>query len=232
MKFIVVLVVLAAALLVGGELLVKPAAEDGAAELVQKRYQLTQKPAVQLNGFPFLVRGLAGRLDSVIVSLDRYDAGGLLVRRFSLRLEPVTFSLSSVVRGQGEIHTDKGTAEAVVAQGDLSSYLASRDLPIEVRLSRGGVTVARTVAGTSFAATGQLSFSEGELRFTPERVVAGGANLPGPLSDLFAFAVPIPAIAGVQLTSLTLRDGEAAIGADVSGYVIAQLPRAAVRVAA
>lgn len=220
---LVVFGLVAVLLVMAGEVVVKPAAEASVGELIQRRYQLSTRPSVELNGFPFAVRVLTGRLDSVVVSLEGYEAGGLRVARFGLRLEPVTFQLVPLLRGEGEVRTGKGTAEARLTGADVTAYLRAHGQPLAVSFDSGTATVSRPTDLGTVVATGRLAFSEGVLRFSPDRLTVGSERAPDSLTEQLAFTVPVPAIAGVQVTSVTARPGEVSLTADVTGYVISRL---------
>ena len=224
---LVALIVLAVLVLLAGEFLAKPAAEEVIASHLAQSYGLVRRPTVRLQGSPFVVRAVQGRLDAVEVILDDHEAEGLRVKTFTLRLEPVTFELIPLLRGTGSAMTERGDAAAALRDSDVTSYLKARDVPITVSFSSRGVTVSGrvSVAGvaTDVAATGRLTVSDRALRFTPETARAGSEEVDlRAVSDLFSFSVPIPEILGVRLTSLIVRDGEAALSADVTDYLISR----------
>ena len=224
---LVALIVLAVLVLLAGEFLAKPAAEEVIGSHLAANYGLPRRPRVRMQGFPFVVRALRGRLDAVEVILDDHVAEGLRVKTFTLRLEPVTFQLVPLLRGTGPAMTERGDAAAALRDSDLTSYLRDRDVPVTVSFSARGVTVSGrvSVAGvaTDVAATGRLAVSERALRFTPETARAGPEEVDlRAVRDLFSFVVPIPEILGVRLTSLVVREGEAGLSADVTDYLISR----------
>jgi hypothetical protein len=229
---LVVLLLLVLLALVAGEVVLRPLAQRAVAENVQERYQLDQKPSVRLGGFPFLVRVVIGHLPSATGRLRDTTVEGLTLQEVELRLQDVRFDTTGLLDGDGEVRADAGPATVTVADVDLSSYLADRGLPFDVRFTPGQVTVGGTVtvAGIEVRveATGTLAIQDGQLSFTPAGIRAVGARatlaVPQAVLDAFsqrvAFSVPLPEVAGVQLTSLALGTGTATLRADLAEYLL------------
>jgi hypothetical protein len=227
---LIALVLLVLAALVAGEVIVRPLAERAVAEDIQARYALDERPSVSLGGFPFLVRVAMGRLPSADGRLRDLTVEGFTVQQADLRLQDVRFDLVRLASGDGQVSADSGQAEATVSDVDLTNYLAGLGLDFDVRFTPGAVTVggAVTVAGVEVRvqATGTLAIQDGQLSFAPQSVEAGNASVTVPkgLLDNFrravAFTVPIPEVAGVQLTDLELGIGTATLRADLASYLL------------
>jgi len=219
---LLIVVLLVALALVAGEVLLRPLAQRAVAEDVQDRYQLDQRPSVHLGGFPFLVRVVMGHLPSATGRLRDTTIEGLTLEEVELRLQDVRFDTFDLLGGDGEVRADV----------DLSRYLADRGLSFDVRFTPGQVTVGGTVtvAGTDVRveATGALAIQDGQLSFRPAgiQLVGSRATLTAPQAvldtfrDRVAFTVPLPEVAGVQLTSLEIGTGTATLRADLAEYLL------------
>jgi hypothetical protein len=227
---LIALVLLVLAALVAGEVIVRPVAERAVGEDIQARYELEERPSVTLGGFPFLVRVALGRLPSAEGQLQNVTVEGFTVQEANLRLHDVRFDVVRLADGDGQVSADSGRAEATVSDVDLTNYLAGLGFDFDVRFTPGEVTVGGSVAvaGTEVRvqATGVLTMSEGRLSFAPAGVEVGTATVTVPqnLLDGFrrtvAFTVPVPAVAGVQLTDLELGSGTATLRADLADYLL------------
>jgi hypothetical protein len=201
------LVLMAALTLTAGEMFGRPAAEEGIGLLVQRRYQLARPPEVTLDGFPFLVRAVLGEMRAATITLRDYDAGGLVVDRFTLRLDEVKVRLGPLIRKEGGIASRRGTAEARVTGQGVTNYLQHQGIAFAVSFGDNSLTVT----GNGLRATGHVTFADGTLTFTPDAA-------PG-----LEFSLPVPQITGVQFTRVEVRAGAALFGADVTNYVLAQI---------
>jgi len=229
---LVVLVVLVLLALVAGEVVLRPLAQRAVAEDVQDRYQLDQRPSVHLGGFPFLVRVAMGNLPSATGRLRDTTIEGLTLEDVELRLQDVSFDTLGLLGGDGEVRAGAGQAAVTVVDVDLSRYLTDRGLAFDVRFAPGQVTVGGTVsvAGTDVRveATGTLAIQDGQLSFTPAGIQLVGSRatltVPQAVLDTFrdrvAFTVPLPEVAGVQLTSLEIGTGTATLRADLAEYLL------------
>ena len=229
---LLIVVLLVALALVAGEVLLRPLAQRAVAEDVQDRYQLDQRPSVHLGGFPFLVRVVMGHLPSATGRLRDTTIEGLTLEEVELRLQDVRFDTFDLLGGDGEVRADAGQATVAVADVDLSRYLADRGLSFDVRFTPGQVTVGGTVtvAGTDVRveATGALAIQDGQLGFRPAGIQLVGSRatltVPQAVLDTFrdrvAFTVPLPEVAGVQLTSLEIGTGTATLRADLAEYLL------------
>jgi hypothetical protein len=178
-----------------------------------------------------VLRTLEERLDGIDLSIDGQVFEGLRVASVDLHIDEVRFKRSELLRGTGTVVISGGDGRAGVADVDLSAYLASVGLPIEVRFDQGAVRVSGSVkvAGITAAAsvTGDLVLADQLLRFTPTAVDV--ASLPpsvdaaaaeAAVRQQFAFTAPVPKLQGVRLTAVGVGDGEAFIGAVFDSLVV------------
>jgi hypothetical protein len=217
--------------LVAGEVILRPQAERAVADDVRDRYRLDTRPAVKLGGFPFLLRVALGRLPSADGRLRDVTVEGFTVESAELHLRDVRFDPMRLARGGGDVTARAGQAAATVSDVDLTRYLSSQGLGLDVHFTTGEVRVAGTVsvarAQVTLVAAGSLQVSGQQLVFAPHSVEAtsGDVTVPGPVIDAFrqtvSFAVPLPEIAGVRLTDIQFAAGTATLRANLSSYVLA-----------
>jgi len=197
-------------------------AERRVADALVTRFSLSQRPRVDLGGFPFLLRAASGQLDHVNVSLSDYVTQGLRFADIELHVGRITYPPTAPLRG-GTASASAITGTARVTQADLATYLLSVGSSLVVRLSAGRVTVIDhvTVAGIAadVSATGVLSVAGQSLTFRPDVVSLGPlasalADAAGIRSRL-SFTAPLPDIVGIHVQSLTIVDGAAMAQASV-----------------
>ena len=214
--------------LVLGELVARPLAEQAVGRDIQQHYDLDQRPDVQLNGFPFLLRVALGRLPSAEGRLSDSVIEGLRISEAELRYDDVRFDPSRLARSTGEVTAERGSARVTVTDADLTALLAERGVDGRVRFTPGTVEVTDrfTVRGISaeVTATGELSVVDDQLRFEPTRLSAGGVGLDPdllePVLEQLAFTVTLPRVAGVQPSGLVVEEGRVTLTADLTDPVL------------
>jgi hypothetical protein len=229
LRLVVVTAVLLAMLVIAAELLAKPFAERAVAGQVRDERGLADTPEVELSGFPFLLSVARGHLDEATVAMDRYVVDGLVLRQARLELDGVGFSLASLANGDSDVEAERATIVADVVDADLNSWLATRGIPVTVRFAQGVVEVTGQLAveGVAAAVTarGSVAVDAGVLHFEPAEVALGGAVVPEELAGAalgaVSFTVPLPEVAGAQVTGATVGDGSATLVADVTDYLLA-----------
>jgi hypothetical protein len=218
------LVLLVVGVVVVGEVWVRPTVEDEIAKGLVSELDLAAKPDVHLDGFPLVLRALQQRLDGIDVSVRDEVFEGLRVRQVELHIDDIRFDTSELLRGTGTIAVSGGDGRAEIADTDLSSYLQSTGLPVDVEFTAGSVRVSGrvTVSGVTADAsvTGDLVLEANLLRFTPETVdvesVATSvdvATIESIVRRQFAFTAPVPQLEGVRLVAVEIGDGVATIDA-------------------
>ena len=229
LRWLVVLVALVVvAALVAGELIARPLAERAVGRDVKRRYQLDQRPEVQLGGFPFLVRVALGRLPSAHGRLTDTEVEGLRIQEARLRFDDVRFDPARLADADGEVTAAGGSALVSVTDDDLTRFLAGRgvDTPVRFRAGEVQVTGRFTVVGVSadVTAAGLLEVDDSQLRFLPTDLSAAGVDLPAallePLREELAFTVALPRVAGVQLSRLAVEESRVTLAADLADYVL------------
>lgn len=142
----------AAALLVGADVVAAKFAESQIAQRAQTAGRLSATPEVDVRGFPFLTQALRGRYDEVRVSAsDVRGDGDVRLSRFEASLRGVTVDTGDALSGRvSAVPVTNLTATALLGYTDLAG-----DRPF--RLSADGrrlrVTGAVRVLGRTLTAT-------------------------------------------------------------------------------
>jgi hypothetical protein len=207
-KAFLVLAILAV-VLVGGDLVIGSIAEARLAERAQNRLGLTERPEVDLKGFPFLLHALRRRFPEVSVEARDVRVQGLSIARFVVRLRDVRFgSTAAIAGGGGGLSARGGGGTVEVTQASLGAYLKRHDVPLRVELlgsSRARVSGVAAVLGVDVEASaeGTLALTDGSLEFRPERIEVGdGIEVP---PSAFAFRVDLPdALPGVAYDGIAI----------------------------
>jgi hypothetical protein len=214
-KALAVLVVILV-LLAGGDLALGSVVEGRLAAAAQRRLGLTERPDVDLEGFPFVYHALRRRFPGASLEGRDVRAQGLAVDRFTLVLRDVRFdSTAAIGGGGGTLRASQGTGTVEVTQPAMASYLERHDVPLRVELlgsSRARVsgTVAALGIEVEASAEGGLAVTDGSLEFRPERVEVGdGIEVP---ASALAFRVDLPEpVPGVVYEGITIDRGRAVL---------------------
>jgi hypothetical protein len=215
-KALLVLLLILVVVVVGGDFLVGSIAEARLAEVAQQRLGLTERPTVDLKGFPFVYHALRRRFPGTSIEGRDVRVQGLEVERFTLELRDVRFdSTAAVAGGGGTLRARVGTGTVEITQEALGAYLERRDVPFRVELlgsSRARVSGTATVLGieVNASAEGELAVAEGSLEFRPERVEVGdGIEVP---ASALAFRVDVPEVfPGLSYEGITVEEGRAVL---------------------
>lgn len=180
---IVVLVLLGLA--VAADRITLHLAEDRAASALQTSQDLSHKPDVTVEGFPFLTQLAQGSFDEVVVSADNVSVG----RARDVRLREVVVDLHDVTvpSDYSSVHADTATAHGSLGYDELSRLLGT-----PVRAGAGGRLIAepsvhalgQTFTGTVSAVV-HASSAQG-LTFDAPRVTVDGVNVPSVVTRLLA----------------------------------------------
>ncbi|WBB58422.1 DUF2993 domain-containing protein [Streptomyces sp. WMMC500] len=125
-------------------------AESNAADRIEKEYGLSQRPDIDIKGFPFLTQVMSREFEAVDVRIDGIDAVGSDGR--SLRLDGVRGELEGV-RIEGDdwdrATADKADGKVTITYADISAALPVIEVAYGGKGAAGENKVKATV-GTSF----------------------------------------------------------------------------------
>jgi LmeA-like phospholipid-binding len=150
----------------------------------QRTERLAQRPAVSIDGFPFLTQVVAGRYHDVKVTVRGFQpSNGPRVDEVKADLQGVHVALGDAIRGSvRQVPVDRVAARTHLTFADLNAYLATQNTP--ARLSRNGTKLlvggTVTLAGISRSATADvaLGVAGDVVTVTPTAVAGVGALLP------------------------------------------------------
>ncbi len=216
---LVILMLLAA----GGDVWVAHTAERKAAEQIQKEFELSERPSVQINGFPFLLRVLQGTIPGVTIDGRKLEVQGLLVDHFHVEVEGLKASLADLRSGVRNVRVGGGEAFAEVSQDATNAYLEQQKERGRVTFGDGTTRIrmrqaygARTY---TIDASGKLEIDREFLVFTAENVTLDGrppsAFLAARAKRDASFRVKLPALpGGIRARRVVVRPGLARLEAE------------------
>jgi hypothetical protein len=195
-KLVIALIVLA--LLAGAaDVFARRAAEDRIADRLQKTFELSSEPGVGVGGFPFLLNVVRGEIPSIEMSGDRVRSEDVTLQDVDVQIDDVTFSLSDVIDGSGQIRAAGGDGSAAVTEANLNAALETAGAPFTLSIGSGGITATSADGGAS---------AEGEVALEGGALTVGAAGLGSVTLDL-------PSLGGrVSYEELDLEEGRAALG--------------------
>ncbi len=211
-KFLIVLLVLAVAGLIGADRFGKARAESEVARQVAAQYRLQEQPSVKIGGFPFLTQAINGRYERIDVVIGDYTQQGVTVQDVRIRLDNLKAPLSDLLNGdQSNVRAETATASAVIPYGVLQKAVAEKGVQ---KVSRKGEDVLLegtfTFLGVS-APVGVTVSVEPTVKgivITPQTAQASGIQVPLDLvkRDL-TYTVPVTGLPmGSRITSVAPED--------------------------
>lgn len=181
MRRLLIAVLVLAALALAADFGTRALAQGWVASQIQTSLELSERPDVSFDTFPFLPRFLSGELPTVTVDAATITAEGIEFERAHLELHDVRFSPSALVRGRSTtITAPEGSGTIVVTGEALTDALRRHDIPVTVRfrgsraeISAGGLTPSVPLKPTIAGAALVLSATVGSFRLGLPEVVPG-----------------------------------------------------------
>jgi hypothetical protein len=197
-------------------------ADTAAATTLQHAENLTDRPSVRIDGFPFLTQLAGGEFDSIHATVHGLKVGDAGV---VLRIESLTVHLHHVhvARDLRSARSDYSTATALVTYADLSQALG-----VSVRYAGAGRVTAVADVGAipgltvTTTATAAPRLSGETLEFTDLQVSVDGATVPqlatAYFSKLFGASFPLTGLPfGVQVRALAVGAGGVTVAMVATG---------------
>ncbi|MDP8956233.1 MAG: DUF2993 domain-containing protein [Actinomycetota bacterium] len=196
-RLFVVLVVLGL-LLVGADFGLRFLGEYWVSRQLQSGLEMSTRPDVSLEGFPFIPHLISGEFDEARLRSGPTELRGIELEAVQLELRQVRFSSRQlVVGGQAIIRAEEGDGRITLTGRAVTEALNRANIPLRVRFVDGQVGVGSPQLGLE--ARAELSTSEGRLVLTP----AGFPRI---------FSFPLPEIApSVDYTTAEVRGSEARV---------------------
>jgi hypothetical protein len=158
-KLAITLVILVG-LFVAADRIAVAVAEDQAAQQIQTQNGLNTKPAVGIDGFPFLTQLAAQKLDSVQLSAKGLQAGEG-DKRFTLQTFSAHLSGVRVNSGFSSATADSASGTGVISYADLTRLIGNQG----VTLSYGGngrIRISVVFGQVDASASAKLAVSGGD----------------------------------------------------------------------
>jgi hypothetical protein len=208
---IVVLVVLVVAADFGAARLFESRVTDA----LQRKYDLSERPIVQVRDFPFLPHLVTGRFSTIDLAATDASTRGISVAALELHLRDVRVPRSVLLGGSGVVRVARTDGEVKLSQAELNRLLADRLEGGSLTLQAGKVQLqlATQFLGRSVTVTavGRLGVREGRITFTPETVMVDGvrnALLEEQLASRLNLDVPLPPLpAGFTVERIDVQPG-------------------------
>lgn len=217
-KVLISLGVLLVLLVIADRILVV-VAQDQISDHLAAAYDMPDKPAVSIHGFPFLTQALTGSYSEIDVTASQVSAGGIMLHDLTARFTGVHAPLGEVLgQGTSNVTADRATGSAVISLGQID-----RRLPHGIRIRPDGnhLMVSGTVryqgAKVPVSASVDLGISGAGIKVTPVHVtVSGGTGLPAAAAYASQLGIVIPLTSlplHLHLTSVGVAPGGVRIGA-------------------
>ena len=179
----------------------RAAAENAAADLIDKKIEQRVDPSVGLGGFPFLFSLLSGSFDEVTVDVPRAEEGSLVVEDIELTFSDVRLEALEVLGGRGDLRARTLRGRGVITEETINDVVSERTPDVTVTIDENRVLLAREgieVDATAIVANNNVLISAGE---------ASGLT----------FEIPLPALLeDVRFSSLQARSGELVLRIEAS----------------
>jgi hypothetical protein len=206
-KWLISLGVLLVLLVIADRILVV-VAQNQISDRIAASYDMPDKPAVSIHGFPFLTQALTGNYSEIDVTASQVNAGGIALQDLTARFTGVHAPLGDLLgQGVSKVTADRATGSAILPLSQID-----RRLPHGVRLRSDGqhLAVSGTIrlqgAQVPVSASVDLGINGDGIKVTPVHVtVSGGTGLPAAAAYASRLGVVIPVTAlplHLRLTSV------------------------------
>lgn len=164
-------------------------AEEAAAWATKVGAPANEKPAVKVEGFPFLTQVLAGRYDGVSITARDVGTGGLMASRLDVRLSTVHLALPDLVAGDlSKGRAERVTATAYIPLSEFATALGPRGVKVRAEGNRLRIEVPFEIAGfkSTVASLADVEVVHGRLKVRLSDLTAAGSELPQSVADAVA----------------------------------------------
>ncbi len=229
---LLVLLAVVVVLLIGLDRVGLLVAESQIASRVQKSQDLTHRPDVSINGFPFLSQVISGRYGEVDVAVRDVTQNGLTVDRVSVRAHGVSVPLSKVLSGSvREVPVERADATVTLSYAHVNQYIADRVGEV-LTVSSDGTKLKLT--GTlpfppriSLSAEARVDVSSSAITLHPANLNALLARIPGSsvarstVDQFFTVRIPISQLPfGIRLRKATIGTDSVVLDASATGLTL------------
>lgn len=224
-----ILVVILAVLFASANVLAERVAEDLVADGAVREFALAERPAVDLNGFPILLRALRGDLPDVRFTVRDLVAEDLRIRSLTVSLRALR-GKGSLFGGPYAIEVGDGTADVLVAEAAVNAFLRAHGEEAMVTIGVGRVIVRTHIAfrgrrAVVARATVRLRGNTVQVVPIADSLTVDGRPASRSMRDRAmrkaAVEIDLPALpGGVRPRTLTLVPGAVRLSASLDGRSI------------
>jgi DUF2993 family protein len=218
-------------LFLGGSALIESFAESQLSNGMRTTLGLSERPTVQIEAFPIILRVIQGRIPRVRVDARTVVVEGLEIDRLSMDMEGVEASVDVLIRqNKFDLTVDRGNGTARITERAINAFLKREQVDVAVTLNEDGTVTAVTqkvVGGTrhTYAGVGTLSLDARVLIFKPTRFTLDGKPVPQAFRARVrrdtTFSVEIPRLpAGIVPREVLVKKGALSLVATFDGFVL------------
>ena len=225
-RLLLVLLILAVG--VGADFASARVFESKVTTALERKYQLGDRPIVQVRDFPFLPRLLAGRLSTVDLAANDARAQGVTLDSVEVHLHGVRVPRAVPLGGHGEVRVDRADGQVALSQEQVNRLLGDQLQGGTVAIDTRGVRVEvrREVLGRQVDAVvaGRLVARAGRLAFQPRSIEVGGVRdqaLETSLLPSFTFDVPLPPLpVDIDVQRVDTEPGQIVLAGRAAGIAV------------
>ena len=215
MRRLLIALLLLVALGVGADFAAARLFESRITTALERKYDLGQRPIVQVRDFPFLPHLATGRFSGIDLAAHDARAEGITLETVEVHLRGVQVSRSAMLGSGGNVRVDRSDGQVELSQAQINKLLADRLQGGSVTIAASGVRlrVDSEILGRRVEAvvTGRLGARNGQIAFLPDSVEVGGVRNPQletRLLSQFTFDVPVPKLPGdIKVDRVTTGPG-------------------------
>ena len=211
-KFLVVLLILLAALVVGADVGGRSLAQNMIADQVRQQFQMEQEPTVEIEGWAFLPQAFGGTYEEIVISAPSATFGEYPVEKIEVRALDVDAPLSELL-SDPQVTAGRIDGSAVLPYSILNPYL-----PEGITVSTengmpqasGELAVADLGISVPVSAALEVSVQDGIVSAAPTDIQVEGApiDISGLVSGMMTVSLPVPQMP----FGMTVTDAEAVSG--------------------
>ncbi|WP_017585801.1 LmeA family phospholipid-binding protein [Nocardiopsis ganjiahuensis] len=195
-KFLVVFLILVAALVVVADIGARSFAQSTLAERLSQQMEMSEEPDVAIEGWAFLPQVISGTYTEINIQADSATMGGVTVEKIEATASEVEAPLSDLMN-QPTVTAGQVDGSFVVPYTYFNPYLPE-GMTIstengEPRIS-GELALPELGLSTSVSSGGEFTVDGDTLTVTPVDIEVGNApiNVDGVVSSMLTFSAQVP----------------------------------------
>lgn len=215
----------------GGSAVIESFAESQLSNGMRSTLGLRERPSVQIEAFPILLRIFQGRIPRVTVEAHGVVIEGLEIAELSMDMKGVEASVDVLIRqNKFDLTVESGNGSARITEGSINAFLEREKRDVSVALRDGGtvaVTADEVIGGTRhrFGAIGTLALGGRVLTFKPRTFTMDGKPVPQAFRARArretTFSVEIPKLpAGIIPNEVVVSAGDLRLVANFDTFIL------------